>query len=253
MTRMKFLLSLLLLTLPVLLWGQTTVTKSVATRAEQPVTMTFTYPEQIKVEVWDKETVEVEANVSINRGENDDAFRINVDETGNALAISTEIVDRDELPERIMIHHGGQDHYFNTSDWSDPNVQAFLDQHGKENIQWTSHGPLIDILVKVFVPKNVDLKITSKFGLIEMKGITRSLTMDAKHGGLDLAVPSTTSGLAFEVACDWGEVYTDLDLDIVSSGEGRMLKDQQFTATLNGGGQPVRLISKHGNIYLRAL
>ena len=250
---MKFFVLLSCLMLPVLLRAQTNVTKSLETRAGQPVIMTFAQPEQISIEVWEKETIEIEARVSINRGENDDAFQINADDTGDALTIATEIVGKEDLPERITIHYGGQDHYFNTEDWSHPDVQAFLDEHGQENVQWTSHGPVIEITVRVFVPKNIALEVTSKFGLVEMKGVTRSLTMNSKHGGLDLAVPPTSPGLDFEVECDWGEVYTDLDLDIAPTEEGTMLKSQQFTATLNGGGPPVRLISKHGNVYLRAL
>jgi hypothetical protein len=238
--------------LPGLLFGQRNVTRSIETSAGQQVTMTFAHPEQISIEVWDQQTIEIAANVSINMGENDDAFQINVDNSGDILDISTEIAGKEELPERIVIRHGGQDHYFKTGDWSHPDVQAFLNEHGRENIQWMSHGPVMDIAVKIFVPGNIDLNITSKFGLIEMKGVTRSLTINSKHGGLDLAVPQST-GYDFRIDCDWGEVYTNLNLEVAPTEHGKALKAEKIEAKLNGGGKPVHLISEHGNVYLRAL
>jgi hypothetical protein len=238
--------------LPGLLLGQRNVTRSVETRAGQQVVMRFAHPEQISIEVWEQETIDIAATVSINMGENDDAFQINVDDAGNLLNISTEIAGKEELPERIVIHHNGQDHYFKTGDWSHPDVQAFLNEHGRENIQWMSHGPIMDIAIKIFVPENIALEVTSKFGLIEMKGVTRSLTINSKHGGLDLAVPPST-GYDFNIDCDWGEVYTNLDLEVAPTEHGRALKAEKIEAKLNGGGNPVHLISEHGNVYLRAL
>ena len=249
---MKYLFIFLLLMLPGLVLGQRNVTRSIETRAGQQVEMTFAYPEQINIEVWEQETVEIAATVSINMGENDDAFQINVNDSGNILAVSTEISGKEELPERIVIRHGGQDHYFKTGDWSHPDVQAFLNEHGRENIQWMSHGPVMDIAIKIFVPGNIDLSVTSKFGLIEMKGVPRSLTINSKHGGLDLAVPPST-GYDFSIDCDWGEVYTNLDLEMEPTEHGKALKAEKIEAKLNGGGNPVHLISKHGNVYLRAL
>ena len=245
-------LMLPLLLLPGLLLSQTLVTESVETRAGQSVVMRFDDLEQIAIEVWEQPTIKIEARVSINSGENDDAFRITVDNANDVLNLSTEIVGKEDLPEKIAIHYGDQDHYFNTGDWSHPDVQAFLEKYGRENMQWMSHGPLIDITVKVFVPENIELKVRSKFGLVEMQGVTRSLAIHSEHGGLDLAV-SPTARYDFGIACAWGEVYTNLDLDIASTKQGRMLKAEQFVAKLNGGGPPVRLVSEHGNVYLRAM
>lgn len=249
---MKNILILPLLLFSELLLSQTLVTESIPTQAEQPVIMRFDDPEQVVIEVWNQSTIKVEASVSINHGENDDAFRINTDRTGDALNVSTEIVGRKDLPEKIVIHHADQDHYFDTEDWSHPDVQAFLKKYGRENMQWMSHGSIIDIQMKVFVPENIALEVRSKFGLVEMQGVTRSLALRSEHGGLDLAVPSTAR-YDFGIACEWGEVYTNLELDIESAKPGKMLKAERFVAKLNGGGTPVRLVSEHGNVYLRAL
>lgn len=251
---MKYQLLLSLLILPIILPAQRTVTQSVPVQSGQSVELNFDYPEQVSIEIGDQPSIEIEAAVSINMGENDEAFRFNVDDAGDQLRISTEIVNREDLPERIVIRHEGQDHYFQTDDWDDPNVQAFLRENGRENIQWMSHGPDIDISVKIRVPRSIELKVNSKFGLVEMKGVTRSLTIHAKHGGLDLAVSPTTS-YDFAIDCNWGEVYTDLDLDVATEGKDqlRSLRAEKFVAKLNGGGSPVTLISEHGNVYLRAM
>ncbi len=241
-----------LLLLPELLLSQTLVTESVETRAGQSVVMRFDDPEQVAIEVWNRPTIKLEASVLINSGENDDAFQITVDTTDEMLSVSTGIRGKEDLPEKIVIHYGDQDHYFNTGDWSHPDVQAFLEKYGRENIQWMSHGPIIAITVKVFVPESIELEVMSKFGLVEMQGVTRSLAIHSEHGGLDLAV-APTARYDFGIACAWGEVYTNLDLDIASTRRGHMLKAEQFVAKLNGGGPPVRLVSEHGNVYLRAL
>ena len=243
---------LLFLMLPGCLFGQTQTSQSIDTRAGQSVSMTFEDAAPIRIEVWEQNTIRVDASVSINAGENDDAFQIKVDDRADALKVSTEIVGKKDLPERIMLHYQDQDHYFTTGDWSHPDVQAFLEKHGRENMQWMSHGPLINIALTVYVPKNIDLHVTSTFGLIEMQGVTQSLTASSEHGGLDLSVPSSAS-YDFGIECEWGEVYTNLNLEVVPTNQGRMLKAEQFVATLNGGGPTIRLTSEHGNVYLRAL
>jgi len=53
----------------------------------------------------------------------------------------------------------------------------------------------------------------------------------------------------FNIKSDWGEIYTDLDLNFDKT---EIRKWTEFSCNLNGGGDTMAsLESKHGNIYLR--
>jgi hypothetical protein len=56
--------------------AQTNIEKTVAIPKGNTLVMVFDYPELIKIKTWDKQEVLIKGSVSINRGENDDAFEL---------------------------------------------------------------------------------------------------------------------------------------------------------------------------------
>jgi DUF4097 and DUF4098 domain-containing protein YvlB len=79
-------------------------------------------------------------------------------------------------------------------------------------------------------------------------------------GDVDIALPATFNA-DLKLKTDWGEVYSDMDLKTkpVKPKLEKSKKDEEFkvstdswiNATLNGGGSPLTLKTKMGDIYLR--
>jgi hypothetical protein len=85
------------------------------------------------------------------------------------------------------------------------------------------------------------------------------LSLSAFSGDLDLTLPRSI-GATFRMSSGFGEIYTDFDLDVRSSGDvidesneerQRARVDRTLVAEVNGGGPEVQLTTFNGNIYVR--
>ena len=90
---MKAILAVVIaaLLVPVSDYAQTPVNKSIAVLPGQSILMHFDYPEMIRVSTWEKNEVSIQGTVSINSGENDDAFELFTTSSGNTVSIKNEI------------------------------------------------------------------------------------------------------------------------------------------------------------------
>jgi hypothetical protein len=77
--------------IPLKEYGQTAINKVIPVKPGQKIEMHFDYPELVKVSTWDKNEISVQGMVSINGGENDDAFELLTSTTGNSVSIRNEI------------------------------------------------------------------------------------------------------------------------------------------------------------------
>ena len=111
------------------------------------------------------------------------------------------------------------------------------------------NGVEIDIVVEVFVPENLDLKVFAKFGMVEINSIPNSIEVDAQFGGMDLTV-NTNELKELDASTAWGQIYTDLDADFdMKGGEG--LGKDMIARLSSRGRKRVFLGTKFGNVYLR--
>lgn len=232
--------------------GQTAIEQTFPTKPGEEVNLRFEEPHNVRISVYDGREIVYNGTVSINLGEFDDRYQLVKKDDNGQTSIISSIKNRKSIPNWISINMEGEKYTFRTDSWDSPEVQKFLKEKGKDNVNWMSHGPQIEIDIEVKVPRDIELAVESKFGLIEMVGITQQLSVTSKFGGVDLAIPRQ-SQFDFDIDCEWGEVFTDLDLQVPKSDKGIALKAEQFVARLNGGGKSVVVNSKHGNIYLRAL
>jgi hypothetical protein len=232
------------------LLAQSRFERTIPYQPGKTLTMEFTYPEIIKVQVHDHNEIKVEGIVSINSGLFDQNFDLVVNSSGNNIDIYSTIKDKDEIPHRITVNVKGEKYVFMAASWNDPKIKEFLDQHDKSAINWISNGLDIDIELTVTVPRNSNLNITSKFGTIEILGLPEQLVATSKHDGVDISV-DPSSRYDFEIHTTFGEVYTNLDLELESQDGLRPYKAQKLVAHLNGGGKKIVLESKFGNVYLR--
>jgi hypothetical protein len=239
---MKTKLFLLLFLVGTHAFPQTQVNKTIAFQSGQTINMHFDYPELIKVSTWDKNEISITGTVSINGGENDDAFSLESSADGKVVSITGEIKNIKSLPHRITVWHNGQKMMFRTEE----DYKKYESEHGHayNQMNW---GTDFDIFLVIKVPKNVETKVLSTYGTIEIKDFTGPLVAESTYGGVDAALTEKLVGdLKAEVS--YGDIYTNFD----SKFSGTEFKD--FHTVVNakpGSGPRYSFESKYGNVYLR--
>ena len=225
-----------------MLAAQTPVTKSFATKSGQKIIFQFDYPELIKVSTWEKNEIGITGTVSINGGENDDAFEITQSPSGNALIIEGRVKNIKQLPHRYTINRGEEKVTFKTLE----DFEKYKKDHGRD-FSFTSTGVDIDITLEIKVPRNMETKIEAKYGIVEVRDFAGPLAVDATYGGVDVVVQTNITGeLIAETG--YGEIYSNLDVKF----SGTDLGDFHTQVSVKPGTGPrYSFESKYGNVYLR--
>jgi hypothetical protein len=246
---MKYKLSLGLLFLVGISFAQTKIEKNIPVQAGQKLVMNFDYPELIKVQTWDQDRVLIRGDVSINRGENDDAFDLQVNTTPKEVTVTSILKNKESIPQRIMIKKGGTEYYFKARDYNDPEVQKFLEENGRE-YTYMSNGVIKEIELEIFIPKNIETVIDAKYGLVEVKGFEAPLTIFSKYGGIDASIISRSTGEII-ARTRYGEILTNLDIKFNSGPDFEKFDKWTEISARPGTGPRFSLESKYGKVYLR--
>lgn len=244
---MKIYLQILLVFVVVSSLGQTPVEKTVPVLAAQKLMLEFDKPE-VKITTWDKKEILIKGTASINRGENDNAFELLVTTTGPQIKIVSNIKDKENLPQRIVIKKGDTEYFFKAKDYNDPEVQKFLDQNGHE-YSYMSNGVVVEVKLEVFVPKGIETNLLSKYGMVEVVNFEAPLTINSKYGGVDISVTPATTG-QLTARSRYGEILTNLGVQFDQRGPDKNDKWTEITAKV-GMGSRYEIESKYGNVYLR--
>ena len=222
--------------------AQTPVTKSYPVSAGQKIVFHFDYPELVKISTWDKNEVSIEGVVSINNGESDDAFELSQSVSGNVMKIENRIRGLKDLPQRITITRGTEKITFKSKE----DYKKYRDEHGKD-FSNTNFGVDIDIVLEIKVPKNMETKLESVYGMVEVANFQGPLSVDATYGGVDVTVQEKTTGeLIAETG--YGQIYTNLEQKFT----GSEFEDFHTVVSIKPGtGPKYSFESKYGNVYLR--
>ncbi|HEY0742297.1 MAG TPA: hypothetical protein VGD40_12575 [Chryseosolibacter sp.] len=229
---------------PILTFGQTEINKTIPVKAGQTINMRFDYPELVKVSTWDRNEIVVQGTVSINGGENDDAFVFENSLNGNVVDIRSSIRDLKKLPQRITIVRDGQKIMFKDK----AELKKYQEQHGK-GYNTMSWGADIDIELEIKVPKNLETRVESVYGMVEIRNFAGPLTVEATYGGVDAALAEKQVGELI-AETNYGEIYTNFDAKF----GGSELKNRDFHTYVSakpGTGPKYSFESKYGNVYLR--
>ncbi len=241
-----------LLSLSISAGAQTKIEKRIAVQAGQKLTMDFEWPELIKIQTWDQKEVLIKGEVSINRGENDDAFELVVKESGKEVSVTSNIKDKENIPRCLIIKKGDTEYFFKAKDVNDPEVQKFLDDHGHQ-YAYMSNGIIKEITLEIFVPKGMETVVESKFGLVEVKNFQAPIKVNSKFGGVDASITERTTG-ELVARTEFGEILTNLDVKFDSN---RKMPDDRHHDRLTvisakpGTGPRYDFESKFGKVYLR--
>jgi hypothetical protein len=226
-------------------FAQTRVEKSIPIKPDQKARFTFDYPEIIRVSTWDKNEIGIRGTVSINDGENDDAFVLDIGTEGSAVTVRGRIKDMDNLPQRItVVNDGVKTTFKNESEW-----RKFRDENGKSRYDMMNRGVDMDISLEIFVPARIATEIVSVYGMVEVWQFDGPLNVQATYGGVDAALAEGTTG-ELVAETNYGHIYSDLNLQFDSS----CTREEAFHTMVSakpGKGPAYRFESAYGNVYLR--
>jgi len=236
---------LIVLVMPAKNFAQTAINKTVEAKPGQEVVMHFDYPEMVRVSTWDKNEISVQGTVSINYGENDDAFELLTSVSGNTISIKNQIKDMKNLPHHITIIDGTDKIVFKNKE----ELQKYQQEKGKNGFNRMSYGLDMEIVLEIKVPRNFKTRVESVYGMVEIKNFTGPLEVDATYGGVDAALAERATG-EVDATTNYGEIYTNFDAKF--SAEGFRQGDfHMYVVAKPGTGPKYVLDSKYGNVYIR--
>lgn len=239
---MRALIGIVLYSLGLTVNAQTPINKIIPVQAGQKVQLEFDYPELIKVTTWDRNEISIQGSVSINGGENDDAFQLTSSLSGSIWRIESEIRNLKNLPHRITVMENGKKMVFKNK----AALKAY-DPDNHKNYKFYSEGVEMDIVLEIKIPKNMATDLRSVYGIVEVKNFEGELTVDATYGAVDATLNEATTG-QLTAETNYGQIYTNLALKIAKGEEEDF--HTQITAKL-GNGPDYSFESKYGNLYLR--
>lgn len=222
--------------------AQTAVNKSFEAQTNQTINFYFDHPELIRFSTWDQKEVQITGSVSVNGGENDDAFVLSSSTTGQILNIRGEMKDLKSLPKRVTIVHKGEKITFRDkaefSKWSR--------DKGINHFDMMSTGVDIDIVLEVKVPRSAAVTVDAVYGMVEIRNFDAPIEVVATYGGVDAALNAKATGELL-AETNYGQIYSNLDVKF----EGKTGDFHQLVRAKPGMGAKQSFISKYGNVYLR--
>jgi hypothetical protein len=243
--RTKILVLLVGILAPFQDYAQTPINKVIPFKAGQKISMRFDYPELVKVSTWDKNEISIQGSVSINTGENDDAFELISSIADNTISIKNEIRNMKNLPRRVTVRDGAQKIVFRTKE----EMKKYQEEHNLTSFNSVSYGVEMDIVLEIKVPRNAETMVESVYGMVEIKDFTGPLTVEATYGGVDAALAERSVG-QITAETNYGEIYSNLDVKF--GGEGLRQGDFHTNVSAKPGTGPAYYFdSKYGNVYLR--
>jgi hypothetical protein len=230
--------------LPLDEYAQTAVQQSIPVQSGQTIQLHFDYPELIKITTWDKNEISIQGTVSINQGEHDDAFVLKHTVSGNVVTVRNEIRDMETLPQRYTIMRNGQKITFPTKE-----AMKKYQQENGGGYDMISSGLDMKIILEIKVPRQTATRVTSVYGMVEVRAFQGPITVDATYGGVDAAVTEKSTG-EITAETNFGEIFSNLDVRFAGN------KDDPeafhlFVAAIPGTGPKYALESKYGNVYIR--
>lgn len=176
--------------------------------------MKFNFAENISIEAWDKNTIELQVAVNIDENRYNEYYDLKVNEESNLCQLVEEV-----------------------------NFKEIQKKKG-DKCNMNSH-----LIYKLKVPANLEFNLSTISGEVELKGIVGKMDVNSISGFIDYTVPQTCKA-RIDLSTISGNVYSNLKFDDKSTKEISWVGTKR-KLTLNGGTQDIALKTISGNIYLR--
>ncbi|SDL25985.1 hypothetical protein SAMN05421823_10539 [Catalinimonas alkaloidigena] len=227
---MRFLLlTSLLLGLSFAGRAQRRVEKQLPLTSGQALRLKLELADSIVVKTWDRPEAQVIALVSINDGQDDDAYALNTETTPDTVAFVADIPDLDSLARPL------------------PDKTSHKVMYSRRNGQ--AWGVTVDIRYEVFLPKGVPLALETINGSLVIPPTGAPLRVHSISGKVDLFVPRN-QGTDVTAKTVMGVLYTDFPFEPVREDGLYRIAGQENALTINGGGIPLTLETVTGDVLI---
>ncbi len=153
-----------------------------------------------------------------------------------------------------------------------PSPKGNLTTSGRVGGKGLLNNVVVDATLKVVVPAGMKVTVETNFGGIEVVNVAGLASARAKYGDVDAVFTSTSPradldlysnygavdltvpvgfGLNLDLTTEYGELLTDLDIEVDASASTEEEFYQQVIGSINGGGGKVTCKTPYGNVYLR--
>ena len=176
--------------------------------------MKFNFAENIVLEAWDKNTIELQVTVNIDENRYNDYYDLKINEEANLCQLVEEV-----------------------------NFKEIQKKRG-DKCNLNSH-----IVYKLKVPVNLEFNLSTISGEVEMKGTLGKMEVNSISGFIDYTVPQSCKA-RINLSTISGNVYSNLKFEDKPTKEISWVGTKR-NLTLNGGDVAVALKTISGDIYLR--
>jgi len=209
------------------LQAQEIVEKTTSITSSAIVYLDFDFADQIIIKSWNKNEAYVKAIVNINDNNDNDKFSLEVSNDKQGVTFKSDIEDLEEISKHNK-------HY----------QQGVI-------VRGDDRCVHMEIDFEVFLPESVNIDLNTISGNIEIIGFSKQMEIKTISGFIDLSV-DLKSNIHFDLETITGGFYSNLDLDIIKESNWKHhFVGGDVEASLNGGGDEIKLETISGDIYLR--
>jgi hypothetical protein len=143
---------------------------------------------------------------------------------------------------------------------------------GREGGKGTVNGVMVDATLEIVVPAGVKIVVESNYGGIKAVNVAGLVSARAKYGAVDVifstvnplpdlelysnygAVDITIpagKGANLDLTTEYGELLTDMDIQIDTDASEEKEFFQRVIGTISGGGNRIKCEAPYGDVYLR--
>ncbi|HLK27301.1 MAG TPA: DUF4097 family beta strand repeat-containing protein [Puia sp.] len=202
------------------LTAQKIIEKHFSSAQSKVVSMNIQIADSINVITWNKNEVYVKASIDVNDNKNNDAYKVNFDESNSSISIKSKF------------------------EFEKGKNCCGTDENCHCNCNCNSH-----ITCVVYIPENTDFSVETIDGNISISGKTSQIRAHTISGFIDISLnPETKAGLRMKTIS--GTMYSDFDFQ---SDKGlRHRGGSAIETLLNGGGdKSIDLETISGDIFFR--
>lgn len=263
----SIILSFLLLSIVSLTWAQQNHTISLDVKEAKRLNISTIYS-HISLKTWDNPEVEVRLLSSSDKADLPELISLSVESYHHDILISSQC-DPDDFPKK-----------FTAIDKNGNKIEMEQTSIDLDDIDPTwhnvSYGNFVDLRLEIYVPRNLNLEIDTKYGNVSIAGYYKgatvkstygfidfkannandfdTLSLHAQYDFIDLSLPSN-SNFRFEIENTYGETFSDLEMSVpkgMSETKTSFPKDPK-TYILNNGDRLIEIVCPYDSVYIRAL
>jgi DUF4097 and DUF4098 domain-containing protein YvlB len=196
-------------------FSQKVITKKLELSGKK-MEMKFDFADSIRIEAWNKSTVELEVSVNIDNNRFNEYYKLNE----NSFSGDIDLVEK-------------------------------IDFEAIKKIKGTGNNCNFDKMIryKLKVPSSLEFSLKTIAGQVILQGTLGKMSVNSISGFIDYAIPVSTKA-RINLSTVTGDVYSDVKFDNRPSKEMSWVGTKR-DLTLNSGTLPIKLETVSGNIYLR--